>query len=138
MQKRQNDECDMALLEEKLQKDPYATFLGIKLKQLKQGYAQVEIELKKELCNFLGYVHGGLIFSLADQAFAAAANSSGKVAVALQMNITYIKAPSVGDTLFAEAKAEHLGSKIGLYLMKVTNSQNTLIAEAQGIVYRKK
>ena len=43
----------------------------------------------------------------------------------------------MGDTLVAEAKEEYVGSKIGLYQIKVKNSQQQLIAEAQGIVYRR-
>jgi len=130
-------ERKISQIQEKLQKDPYANLLGIKLVEVKEGYAKVSVKIKKDFCNFLGYVHGGLIFSLADQAFAAASNSRGKVSVALQMNINYVKAPSVGETLFAEAKEEHLSPKIGLYRININNSQHQLIAEAQGIVYRK-
>ncbi|MCD6257720.1 hotdog fold thioesterase [Candidatus Aerophobetes bacterium] len=123
--------------EQKVKKDPYANFLGIKLDKVEKGYARVSMVIKEDFCNFLGYIHGGVIFSLADQAFAAASNSRGVVSLALQMSISYIRAPSVGDTLIAEAKEEHVGSKIGLYQIKVMNSSNQLIAEAQGIVYRK-
>ncbi|MBC7189405.1 PaaI family thioesterase [Candidatus Aerophobetes bacterium] len=125
-------------IEEKLQKDPYAEYLGIKLEEVKEGYARASLKIKEEFLNFSGYVHGGAIFSLADQAFAAASNSRGELALAIQMNICYVKAPSVGDILHAEAKEEHLGGKIALYHIKVKNSHNALIAEAQGIVYRKK
>jgi len=128
---------NLSLLKQKLKKDPYASFLGIKLEKVEKGYGKVSLRIKEDFLNFLGYIHGGLIFSLADQAFAAASNSRGKVSVALQMNINYIKAPSVGDTLTAEAKEEYCGSKIGLYQITVKNSQKQLIAEAQGIVYRR-
>ena len=132
-----DNKSNLDIVGQKLQKDPYANFLGIKLKEVGEGYAKVHLKMEKKFCNFLGYIHGGLIFSLADQAFAAASNSRGKTSVALQMNINYVKAPSVEDTLVAEAKEEHLSSKIGLYRIKVKNSQHQLIAEAQGIVYRK-
>ena len=122
---------------QKVKTDPYAHLLGIKLEKIEEGYAQVSLKVKKEFCNFLGYVHGGLIFSLADHAFAAASNSRGKTSVALQMNINYVRAPSPGDTLVAEAREEHCGSKIGLYRIEVRNALRQLVAEAQGIVYRK-
>ncbi|RLE13721.1 phenylacetic acid degradation protein [Candidatus Aerophobetes bacterium] len=132
-----NEKNSLGLVEEKLKKDPYANLLGIKLEKVQEGYSKVSLRIERNFRNFLGYIHGGLIFSLADQAFAAASNSRGKVSVALQMNINYVKAPSVGDTLVAEAKEEYVGSKIGLYQIKVKNSQQQLIAEAQGIVYRR-
>lgn len=124
-------------IKQRVKKDPYAKFLGIKLDKIGKGYARVSLVIKEEFSNFLGYIHGGLIFSLADQAFAVASNSAGVTSVALQMNISYVRPPSIGDTLIAEAKEEYVGSKTGLYRMKVINSSNQLIAEAQGIVYRK-
>lgn len=123
---------------ENLKKDPYANLLGIELERIEEGYAKVKVKIKSDFCNFLGYIHGGLIFSLADQAFAVASNSREKEAVALQMNINYVRAPSVGDTLFAEAKEQHLGSNIGLYRIRIKNARQQLIAETQGMVYRKR
>lgn len=132
-----DDAGGLPFLRQRLNQDPYANFLGMKLEKLDRGYAKVSLVLKKSFCNFLGYIHGGLIFSLADQAFAAASNSKGVVSLALQMNINYLKAPSVGDTLIAEAKEEGLSSRIGFYQIQVVNSSQELIAKAQGIVYRK-
>lgn len=128
---------DLKSYREKLTHDPYAGFLGMKVEKVEEGYARVSLELKEEFLNFLGYVHGGLIFSLADQAFAIASNSREKVSVALQMNINFLKAPSIGDILIAEAEEKSLSKKIGFYQIKVTNSSQELIAQAQGIVYRK-
>ncbi len=128
---------DLKTYREKLAHDPYAKLLGVKLEKVEEGYARVSLELKEEFLNFLGYVHGGLIFSLADQAFAVASNSREKVSVALQMNINFLKAPSIGDTLIAEAEEKSLSNKIGFYEIKVKNSAQELIAQAQGIVYRK-
>lgn len=125
-------------IKEKMQKDPYANLLGIKLEEVKEGYAKVSIRLKREFGNFSGYIHGGLIFSLADQAFAAASNSRGKLSVGIHMDINYVKTPSLEDNLVAEATEEHVSSRIGLYLIKVRDSHQSLIAEAQGMVYRRK
>ena len=86
-----NEKNSLNFLKQRLEKDSYANFLGIKLEEIREGYAKVHLKIEKKFCNFLGYVHGGLIFSLADQAFAAASNSKEKVSVALQMNINYVK-----------------------------------------------
>lgn len=132
-----NEKRSIEFLKEKMRKDPYGNFLGIELDKLEEGYARVSVSLKKEFCNFSDYIHGGLIFSLADQAFAAASNSRGVLSLALQMNINYVKAPSVGNKLVAEAREEHVSRKIGLYQITVEDSSHQLVAQAQGIVYRK-
>jgi len=131
------DKNSIDLIKKKLKKDPYGAFLGIKLENVEKGYAKVSLVVKENFQNFSGYIHGGLIFSLADQAFAVASNSGGVTSLALQMNINYVRPPSVGDILIAEAKEEYLTSRIGIYQIKVENSSHQLIARAQGIVYRK-
>lgn len=128
---------NLDLIQQKLENDPYSAFLGIKLEKVEDGYARVSMVLRENFLNFSGYIHGGLIFSLADQAFAVASNSGGVTSLALQMNINYVRPPSVEDILIAEAKEEYLTSRIGLYQIKVENSSHQLIARAQGIVYRK-
>ncbi|RZN70144.1 MAG: hotdog fold thioesterase, partial [Candidatus Methanolliviera hydrocarbonicum] len=85
-----------------------------------------------------GMAHGGAIFSLIDEAFETASNSHGTVAVALSMNITFIKPPSRGDLLFAEAKETSVSRRIGTYDITVKNDVGDLIATCQALVYRKK
>jgi acyl-CoA thioesterase len=87
--------------------------------------------------NGLGSVHGGAIFTLADLAFAAACNSHGTVAVAVNANIYYVKAATSG-TLYADARETSLGGKIATYAIDVTDEKGALIATFQGLAYRKK
>jgi uncharacterized protein (TIGR00369 family) len=65
------------------------------------------------MTNFHGITHGGLVFALGDLAFAAAGNSRGQVAVALNVNICFLNPSKVGDRLVAEAKECHLGGPNG-------------------------
>ena len=89
--------------------------------------------------NFHGMTHGGLVFALGDLAFAAAGNSRGQVAVALNVNICFLNPSKVGDRLVAEAKECHLGGRTGLYEITVVEEKTgTLIARSQDLVYRKK
>ena len=118
-------------------KDQYAKHSGIELLELSQGYSKTRMEIKKHHLNGVGMVHGGAIFTLADFAFAAASNSYGTIAVALQVNISFIQAASTGDVLTAEAKEVSRHPKIGLYSIKITNKNNELIADFQGTAYRK-
>ncbi len=122
---------------ERVRKDPFGCFLGVKVDKVEPGYARARVRVRKEFQNFSGYVHGGLIFSLADQAFAAASNSFERLALALQMSINYLSPPVVGDGLTAEARQIHSGKKISVYRIKVKNASGKLIADCQGTVYQK-
>jgi acyl-CoA thioesterase len=121
-----------------VEKDPFGHLLGIRLDKVEPGYAKTRVKVRGEFQNFSGYVHGGLIFSLADQAFAAASNSLESLALALQMSINYFSPPAVEDELTAEARQIHLGKKISVYRIKVKDSSGKLIADCQGTVYQKK
>jgi len=89
------------------------------------------------MLNFHGIPHGGAIFSLADAAFAAASNSHGTRAVALEMTVHYLAAAEAGTTLYAEAQEEKLGKRTALYRIRVTDPDGNLIASCQGLVYRR-
>ena len=122
---------------ERVRKDPFGCFLGIKVDEVEPGYARAHLRVRKEFQNFSGYIHGGLIFSLADQAFAAASNSLERLALGLQMSINYLSPPVIGDDLIAEAHQIHSGKKISVYRIKVKNSSGKLVADCQGTVYQK-
>lgn len=89
------------------------------------------------MLNGIGVTHGGAIFSLADIAFAAASNAHGPVAVALNVNIHFLKATTEGTTLTATAREENLTRKTGLYRLEVKDDSGQLVALAEGMVYRK-
>lgn len=125
-------------LAERVTQEPYAQLLGLKLKEVSEGYALVEMTFREEMRNILGNTHGGAIFSLIDEAFEIASNSHGTVAVALNMNVTYVAPPSPGGVLQAEAKEISLTPRTATYLINVTEGENRLIATCQALVYRKK
>jgi len=122
----------------RVREEPYAKKLGMELIELDEGYSKVKMTFKEDMENIFGMVHGGAIFSLIDEAFETAANTHGTVAVALSMNITYIKPVSAGDVLYAEAKEMSLSGRIGTYVINVENEGGDLIALCQALVYRKK
>lgn len=126
------------ILAKRVTQEPYAQLLGLKLKEVSKGYALVEMTFREEMRNILGYTHGGAIFSLIDEAFEIASNSHGTVAVALNMNVTYVAPPSPGGVLQAEAKEISLTPRTATYLINVTEGENRLIATCQALVYRKK
>ncbi len=95
------------------------------------------MEIKENHLNGIGTVHGGAIFTLADFTFAAAANSYKTVTVAINANISYMKAATSG-TLFAEAEEISVNPKLGTYTITVTGDDDELIAIFQGMAYRKR
>jgi len=120
-----------------MQRDKFARYLGIELLELSKGYAKAMLDIREEHLNGHNIVHGGAVFSLADLVFAAASNSHGNVALAINASISYVKA-CPGGTLFAEARETSLNPKLGTYAVEISNEKNENIAMFQGMVYRKK
>jgi len=120
-----------------LKNDQFAARSNIELLEVSPGYARAKMRLHPHHLNALQAVQGGAIFTLADFAFAAASNSHGTVAVAINVNITFIKAATTG-TLWAEAREIARNFKLGSYLVEVKNDQGELVANFQGLAYRKK
>jgi acyl-CoA thioesterase len=87
--------------------------------------------------NALKTVQGGAIFTLADFTFAVACNSHGTLAVALNVSITFMKAATTG-TLWAEAREISKNFKVGTYTVDVKDDAGDLVAQFQGLAYRKK
>jgi acyl-CoA thioesterase len=126
----------MEKIKEFFKRDKFAEHCGIKLLEVAKGYSKAEMDIADSHLNGVGTVQGGAIFTLADLAFAAASNSHGTVAVAINVNISFVKAIKKG-TLFAEAKETSINPKLGTYDVRVTDENGSLIAIFEGMVYRK-
>jgi acyl-CoA thioesterase len=116
--------------------DRFAERANIELLSLSPGYARARMTLHPHHLNGYGTVQGGAIFTLADFAFAAASNSHGTVAVAINVSITFMKAGQSG-TLWAEARELSRNFKLGSYTVEVKDDAGELVALFQGLVYRK-
>jgi acyl-CoA thioesterase len=77
------------------------------------------------------------LFALIDAVFETASNSYGTVAVALNINITYISSPSPKSRLIAEAREFSRTQRTAVYDIKLFDEQNNLIASCEALVYRK-
>ncbi len=125
-------------IDEIIQKDAFANHLGAIVEIIKPGHSRVSLIVKDHMTNFHGITHGGIIFSISDMAFAAACNSHGKVAVALNVSICFLKPTYPGDHLMAEATEEYNGRRTSLDNIKVFNKKSgILIAKSQDQAYRK-
>jgi acyl-CoA thioesterase len=117
-------------------KDKFAERANIELLSVAPGRARAKMTLHPHHLNGYGTVQGGAIFTLADFAFAAASNSHGNVAVAINVSITFMKAGQTG-TLWAEAREVSKNFKLGSYTVEVKDDQGELVAVFQGLAYRK-
>ncbi len=127
----------METIKEFLKKDKFAKHCGIELLEVTEGKAKAKLDIQGHHLNSAGLVQGGVIFTLADLVFAAASNSHGTIAVAINASISFLKAATEG-TLFAEAKEVSINPKLASYSIDVTNDTKEIIAVFQGMVYRKK
>ena len=119
-----------------LHNDKFALHAGIELLEVTSGGSKVKMAVQPFHINGVGLVHGGALFTLADFAFAAAANSHEEVAVAINASISYLKAVKSG-TLYAEAEEISNSRKISVYSIKITDEQNKLVSMFQGMAYKK-
>lgn len=119
-----------------IDKEPFGKKFGLKLIDVQEGYARVEMRFTQDLENMFGMAHGGAIFSLIDAAFEIASNSHGTMAVALNMNINYLASPEKGVLLTAEAGEINRTKKTAVYNIEVRDEHHKLIASCQSIVYR--
>lgn len=117
--------------------DALARHLGIELVEVKPGYAVATMVTKPDLLNDRGGAHDGAIFTLADMAFGAACNAEGSIALALDINISFIKAAKAGEMLTVVAREENITPKTGLYRMEVKNANNEMVALASGRFLRR-
>ena len=119
-----------------LKNDRFATFIGLELVKMEPGYAVVKMDIMEKHLNGVNMIQGGAIFTLADFAFAAAANASGQATVGLNANIAYFQA-SKGKTLIAEAKEVSSSQKIAHYNVDVFNENKDHIAQVSFAGYKK-
>ena len=108
----------------------------MKVTEVREGYAKVEMIIDEQILNVHGFVHGGALFSLADTAFAYACNSQGLAAVASACTIDFLRPGFAGDTLTATAQVRHQGKQTGVYDIEIVNQQQKTVALFRGKSHR--
>lgn len=106
--------------------------LGLSLVQVAPGQSRVSLRVEGRHLNGHGTCHGGIIFTLADTAFAFACNSYNQLTVGQAASISYIKPGQLDDTLTAEAREVSRNGRSGLYDISVRNQAGDQIAEFRG------
>lgn len=106
--------------------------LGMRVDAVAPGSASVSMRVTDRMINGHGLCHGGLIFTLADTAFAFACNTYNQRTVAQQGAITFLAPARHGDVLTASAREQARVGRNGVYDVRVTNQDGAVIAEFRG------
>lgn len=106
--------------------------LGIGTEIPAPGTCVARMRVREDMVNGFGVCHGGLIFSLADTAFAFACNAHNRVSVAASANIDFLRPAKLGDELTATAREQHAGKGGGVYVVDVVNNAGKAVALFRG------
>jgi acyl-CoA thioesterase len=118
-----------------LTRDAFSQWLGIEVLHADVGRSRVRCTVRPEMLNGFGIAHGGVLFSLADSAFAFATNAGGTLSVALDCTVSFPAAVREGDVLEAEAIEETTTNRFGFCRVTVTRGDD-VVAHFRGTVYR--
>ena len=112
--------------------DRCSQMLGMTVDESRPGYARLSMQIREEMLNGHGNCHGGMIFTLADSAFAHACNTRNHVSVAVSCQVEFLVAVTAGEILIAEAVEQFLEGKNGVYDVRVTSRDGGLVALFRG------
>ena len=124
-------------IESAVKNEPLARTFKIQLVKLDTGVSTVEMIYEPDrMNNIYRRAHGGAIFALIDEAFETACQTHGTIAVALNVNVTYISSPKDRSKIRAEAREISRTKKTASYDIKVFGPDRKLIATCQALAYR--
>lgn len=125
-----------AVAEAMYARDPAVRALGMQVVEVRPGYARMSMTVRPDMLNGHGLCHGGLIFTLADSAFAYACNNRNQNTVASGCTIDFLAPGRPGDVLSAEAVEQSLAGRTGVYDITVSNQEGRRIALFRGRSHR--
>ena len=105
---------------------------GIEIEDAREGYSRIRMRLRPDMLNGHGKAHGGMIYALADTAFAYGCNSRNLRSVAAQATMVFLDGAEDGEVLIAEAQEQALVARSGVYNVSVRTDAGRPVAEFQG------
>ncbi len=112
--------------------DAASKALGIAIDVREAGEAVARMTVRDDMVNGFGLCHGGLLFTLADTAFAFACNGYDDLSFAAAASIDFLRPALLGDELSAVAREDYRGSKSGFYTVEVRNQRDEVVAIFRG------
>ena len=105
---------------------------GVAIEEARAGYARLSMTIRADMLNGHGIVHGGMVFALADTAFAYVCNGRNERTVAAQASIVFLDAAKEGETLIAEGEEAATAGRSGVTRVTVRTADGRPIAEFTG------
>jgi len=105
---------------------------GIRIEEVRAGYVRLSMTVRADMLNGHRIIHGGMVFALADTAFAYVCNGRNEKTVAAQAGIVFLGSAAEGDTLIAEAEEAAATGRSGVTRVSVRTSDGRPIAEFTG------
>ena len=105
---------------------------GIRIEEARAGYARLSMVVRADMLNGHRIVHGGMVFALADTAFAYVCNGKNEKTVAAQASIVFLGSAGEGDTLIAEAEEAAISGRSGVTRVSICTAEGRPIAEFTG------
>ncbi len=115
-----------------LEHDHTSRGMGVEVDTVDAGHARIAMTVRDSMLNGHGTCHGGVLFALADSAFAFACNSRNRKTVAGACQIDYLRPAHAGDRLLADAREVSLGGRQGVYDVVVRNQHGETVALFRG------
>ncbi len=115
-----------------MRRDRASAALGMVVERDEPGHSVVSMRVRDDMTNGFEITHGGLVFALADTAFAIACNEGDAVTVAAGADITFLKPTRAGQVLTADARRRSVSGRAGLYDVTVTDETGDVVAEFRG------
>ena len=125
------DQLARAVAEHMFAREGAAPAWGVEIEEVREGYARLAMTVRPDMLNGHGIVHGGMVFALADCAFAYACNSRNVATVAQAASITFLSAAKAGHRLTCEGIERALEGRSGVYEMTVRSGER-VVAVFQG------
>lgn len=126
-----------AAIENAVKTEPFAQALGMELIELDEDRSIVEMTcVPEKMNNIYQRAHGGAVFALIDEAFETVCQTDGTIAVALNVNVTYVNSPEPGARLRAAAVQVNRTRRTALYDIRVTDQAGRLMATCQALAFR--
>jgi len=114
-----------------------ASFLGIRLEEVRRAYSRLSVEIKPEYLNAHDRAHGMILSSMIDQAAAVAANSMEFDVLLVELKINYLAAAAPGERITAEAKPIDIKKSLSLWSIDVRGASGALVATGQALGYHR-
>jgi acyl-CoA thioesterase len=131
------DDPHVQYAKESVARDPMASFLGIRLEEIRRAYARLSVVIKPEYLNALDRAHGMILSAMIDQAAAVAANSMEDDVLLVELKINYLAAVSAGERITAEARPIDIKKSLSLWVVDVRNVSGSLVATGQALGYHR-